>query len=352
MAMISYAQNREDVLLHRALPQATGFYIDVGAADPVGHSVTKYFYDAGWSGINIEPLAEFHQRLVTDRTRDVNLNVAAAEREGKVTLYEVPSCIGWATVDTVTSERHSADGVTVVPRTVEAVTLASVCERYVHGTIDFLKIDVEGAEAAVLAGMDFSRWRPRVLVIEATEPGRSNPNHDSWEHLVRAADYHFAAFDGLNRFFVRSEDRNLADVLAVPVNVFDDYILADVIQERNATAAVREELATLRADLVLRQTAFDQQAGELAAIRIENALLRTALTERDAELNGHRQSLAERTLEIAAARSEIAQRRSEIETLNHALAQLRADYASALRILTMTREHLETLRTDKLYFAA
>ena len=33
----------------------TGFYVDVGAADPVNLSVTKWFYDLGWSGLNIEP---------------------------------------------------------------------------------------------------------------------------------------------------------------------------------------------------------------------------------------------------------------------------------------------------------
>jgi hypothetical protein len=57
MRFISYAQNNEDVLLWRALGHVQdGFYIDVGASDPVEHSVTRAFYDAGWRGINIEPL--------------------------------------------------------------------------------------------------------------------------------------------------------------------------------------------------------------------------------------------------------------------------------------------------------
>ena len=61
MRFISYAQNNEDVLLWRALGHVRdGFYIDVGANDPVEHSVTKAFYDAGWRGISIEPLPAFH----------------------------------------------------------------------------------------------------------------------------------------------------------------------------------------------------------------------------------------------------------------------------------------------------
>lgn len=54
--MISYAQNFEDLVLHRVFRgQKNGFYIDMGPMGPVLESVTKFFYDEGWSGINIEP---------------------------------------------------------------------------------------------------------------------------------------------------------------------------------------------------------------------------------------------------------------------------------------------------------
>ena len=60
MTFVSYAQNFEDVLLWRALGHIkNGVYIDVGANSHVEQSVTKVFYDAGWSGINIEPLPSF-----------------------------------------------------------------------------------------------------------------------------------------------------------------------------------------------------------------------------------------------------------------------------------------------------
>ena len=50
--MISYAQNAEDVVLMRAFADVEkGFYVDVGAWDPVADSVTKAFYDIGWSGL-------------------------------------------------------------------------------------------------------------------------------------------------------------------------------------------------------------------------------------------------------------------------------------------------------------
>jgi hypothetical protein len=55
--IISYAQNREDILLWRALRDLSGgFYIDVGAEDPTQNSVTRAFYERGWHGINVEPV--------------------------------------------------------------------------------------------------------------------------------------------------------------------------------------------------------------------------------------------------------------------------------------------------------
>src|SRR5579863_744930 len=75
-ALVSYAQNGEDVLLGRAFGwQTDGFYIDVGANHPVNDSVTKAFYDRGWRGINIEPGRVF-EKLAAMRPRDVNLPIA------------------------------------------------------------------------------------------------------------------------------------------------------------------------------------------------------------------------------------------------------------------------------------
>ena len=87
--MISYAQNFEDVVLRRVFhARERGRYIDVGAHDPVIDSVTKHFYDQGWSGVNVEPVERFHLKFVADRPRDINLNVACGATEGEVDFTE------------------------------------------------------------------------------------------------------------------------------------------------------------------------------------------------------------------------------------------------------------------------
>ncbi|HEX8784981.1 MAG TPA: FkbM family methyltransferase [Telluria sp.] len=225
MKFISYSQNNEDVLLWRALGRVeNGFYIDVGASDPVEHSVTKAFYDAGWHGINIEPLPAHIEAFQEQRPRDLNLAIAAGSSEGSLTLYDVPAVRGWASPEAAVAELHRAEGHEVAELKVPVRTLASICAEHVQGEIHFLKIDVEGFEGEVLRGMDFQRWRPWVLVIEATLPNSRETNHEAWDHLVTSQRYRYAWFDGLNRYYVAEEHQELMRHFGIQPNVFDEYI--------------------------------------------------------------------------------------------------------------------------------
>lgn len=253
MTMRSYAQNHEDVLLDRLFPRGlTGIYIDVGANDPVEDSVTKHFYDLGWRGVNIEPSSARFQRLVADRPRDVNLNVGVSDQVGALTFHELPpESSGGSTFSAEQAERHRTSGIPSEALTVEVTTLARICEEHVTATIDFLSVDVEGFERQVLTGGDWARWRPRVVLVEATQPTTTIPTHDEWEAILLDAEYLFAAFDGLNRFYVRAEDRELLPALATPVNITDDYIpykhLRPVADLRSAVGELQRSLAATRA---------------------------------------------------------------------------------------------------------
>ena len=92
MKFISYSQNFEDVILNRIFRhKKDGFYVDVGACHPTYDSVTKHFYDRGWTGINIEPVPEMAQLFREDRPKDINLAVAIGNTSGEIELYVTPS---------------------------------------------------------------------------------------------------------------------------------------------------------------------------------------------------------------------------------------------------------------------
>ena len=312
MTITSYAQNHEDVLLARLFPPGLqGFYIDVGAMDPVLNSTTKLFSDRGWRGVNVEPATFHFERLQAGRPRDVNLNVGVSDEEGTLTFFESDPNSGWSTFSTEQAERHRDAGLTLVERTVSVMTLAQICQKYVTGTIDFISIDVEGHERQVLEGGDWRTWRPRVVVIEATEPNTTITTHHQWEHVLLEADYAFAAFDGLNRYYVRSEDEHLAPALATPVNVFDDYVphqyASQIAELRFWGETAQRHLAAsraLNATVAAEHTALLREVASLRpryqALQHEVGLLRDQYTNVLGGTRAHYASIRETVLSTSA----------------------------------------------------
>jgi FkbM family methyltransferase len=242
MTFISYAQNFEDVMLWRALKHiSSGFYIDVGANDPSIDSVTRAFYERGWHGINIEPLPSHTVDLQGQRERDINLQCAAGEESGELVLWEC-DVRGWATASQEVVAQHAANGYEGMFQKVPVRSLAGICEEFVFGDIHFLKIDVEGFEASVIRGMDFSRFRPWILVIEANKPNSTTEAHDEWESIVLDAGYVLVYCDGLNRFYVANEHLELLPAFKYPPNVFDNFLLGRQ-QEAEARAQQSEARA-------------------------------------------------------------------------------------------------------------
>jgi FkbM family methyltransferase len=225
--LVSHAQNGEDVVLWRALHQLSGGrYVEVGANSPSHDSITKSFYDAGWSGITIEPVPEFAAAHRAERPRDTMVEVAiTAEPVDSITLFDIPDT-GLSTAIPDISERHREQGWQPREIKVPARALSDVLAEHLStdSPIHFMIIDTEGSERSVLESMDFDRWRPWVLVIEATAPNTNRPTYDTWEELVLQADYEFMLFDGLSRFYMAAEKRaELALNLSYPAGILDKF---------------------------------------------------------------------------------------------------------------------------------
>jgi hypothetical protein len=250
LTMVSYARSHQDVVLNRILSaNGQGFYIDVGAGHPVVDSVTKHFYDQGWAGINVEPDPRLFTELVEHRTRDVNLNVRLSNRPG--VAAEVP-----------------------------LMTLAEVCEGHVRSTVDFLSVTTGRHQQEVLDGGDWQRWRPRVVLVESVPSGAAIPSAEGWDQVLLEADYLFAAFDGLNQFYLRAEDKELMPALAVPANATDDFIPYRYSQEmaelRDSLETTRRELAAARALNATMQHDFAEVSGLRERYRDLHARLQDA----------------------------------------------------------------------------
>ena len=260
MSFVSYAQNYEDVMLARAFRGlAKGFYIDVGAQDPRFDSVTKAFYDMGWHGINLEPVEHWHAKLQQERPRDINLCLAAGDHAGLIEFHETDES-GLSTGSAEFARRHREQGHALRTRQVPVATLDAICREQGVGEIHFLKVDVEGAEAEVLRGIDLSVLRPWVILVESTEPNSLVSTHEHWESLVTGRGYRLIYQDGLNRFYLAEEHGELAPAFAAPPNIFDDFIrreqfdlgelLGAQVRELNQHIAAVQQLSERRAEVV------------------------------------------------------------------------------------------------------
>ncbi len=243
---VSYAQNAEDVVLWRALGHVKeGRYVDVGANHPRIDSVSRAFYERGWSGITVEPLADLMALHRAERPRDIQVQAAAAEADSDaLTLHSVPGT-GLSTIVTEVDERNRKDGWPVEDIEVEARTLTRILGDAGDDfdEIHFMVIDLEGAEEQALSGLDLQRWRPWILVVEATRPNSMIPTHEAWENSLIEAGYTFCLFDGLSRFYVAAERReSLEASLSYPAGVFDRYVPLKQEQLQRDIAQLQDQL--------------------------------------------------------------------------------------------------------------
>ena len=209
---LSYAQNLEDYHLQLAFAgQRDGFYIDVGGGHPVADNVSCWFYLQGWRGLVVEPQADLASLYVHVRPRDHVWRGAAGASVGDVAFHLVERLHGFSTIDPAAATEAKRYGASYETLSVPMTTLTALCDARKIMNIDFLKIDVEGAEGDVLAGLDLTRLRPKVICLEAVAPGTMAPNWADWEPMLLAANYEFVLFEGLNRFYVA---REAGDILA------------------------------------------------------------------------------------------------------------------------------------------
>jgi FkbM family methyltransferase len=203
---LSYAQRLEDYHLDLVFADCdSGFYIDVGGGHPVADNVSFWFYLKGWRGLVIEPQQRFTELYAHVRPRDIAVCGLAGRRDGEADFHLVDRLHGLSTTLEGHARAAAALGTTFSTVKAPVRTLASLCAEHRIAAVDFLKIDVEGAEADVLAGADWAGVRPRVVVVEAAAPGTSAEDWRQWEPLLLTNRYGFAFFDGLNRFYVAEE---------------------------------------------------------------------------------------------------------------------------------------------------
>jgi FkbM family methyltransferase len=171
----SYSQDGEDLFIAKFFDRKHGgFYVDIGAHHPYRYSNTYLLSQRGWTGINIDATPGSMASFKRLRPQDINLELAVTENTGNFTYYIFED----SALNTLSEERasevlHVKQSELQEKVTIEALPLTEVLQKYLpkNQPLNFMNIDVEGADEAILRSNDWRRFRPELLAIEILSQG-------------------------------------------------------------------------------------------------------------------------------------------------------------------------------------
>lgn len=174
----SYAQLEQDLIaldFFHHYPPRYNVFLDVGAFDGIGFSNTRMFFEQGWSGVCVEPVLKNFTKLQKhyDGTNVITVRAAVSDYEGQLELNvaTIPWAEEWGSDVSSPADdaRERWPDYIWEKEVVPATTVNKILEANDVSRIDFVSIDVEGQELAVLRGFDLNKYNPHLIVVEYSD---------------------------------------------------------------------------------------------------------------------------------------------------------------------------------------
>jgi len=177
-SQLTYAQSGEDLILSNLFYKLSidkPSYIDIGANHPSYISNTYYFYLRGSRGVCIEPNPFLFKKIKKLRKRDTVLNVGVGfDEQPEADFYLFPkSAHGLSTFSKEEAEYWKNTGMKKAGKIefekiikVKLISINTLITEYCENVPDFISIDVEGLDLAILQSLDFNLYSPRVFIVE------------------------------------------------------------------------------------------------------------------------------------------------------------------------------------------
>lgn len=206
---VSFSQEGEDMVLRKIFSDLKcGFYIDIGAHHPSLFSNTNYFYQHGWTGINIEPIPGSKAVFDKERTNDINLEMLISEDDGPVDFYIFePSLMNTMSKTQAEKNKHFSWCELIKTIPITSMPLGKILDKYLPANIkiNFMSIDVEGAELSVLKSNDWDKYKPEVILVEFIDINIVSILKTEVHHLLSEHFYSLFAKTGNTAFYKQSE---------------------------------------------------------------------------------------------------------------------------------------------------
>ena len=158
--------NEDTAILDYFKDKKSGFYVDVGCYHPIHRNNTYLLHKQNWRGINID-VSQFSVELFDHlRPDDLNYNCAVSNKNETVKLFFQKELSQLSTTENDQAKKVFQGN--IKEKEIQAFTLDEILNRdkYKNVKIDFLNIDVEGADFKVLNGLSFQKFSPELICVE------------------------------------------------------------------------------------------------------------------------------------------------------------------------------------------
>ncbi len=197
-----YSQNKEELIIrHFFQDKKGGFFLDVGASDPVHNSTTYYLEKhLGWKGIAIDALPWLASPWAEKRPNSRFFNYIVTDHSGTIETFYAAGPISSVKKEHIDLFQRGNNMRRPQEIKVPTITLNELLDRERVSKIDFLSMDIEEAEPQALAGFDIRRFRPELVCIEAAKPVRDSiATYFADNDYVRIDEY--LAYDNINWYY-------------------------------------------------------------------------------------------------------------------------------------------------------
>jgi FkbM family methyltransferase len=210
----SHGQFAEDRILKKIFgDRAEGYCVEIGAYDGRTGSASYPFEKRGWRCLLVEPIPALAEEIRKHRACTV-VNCAASNREGTATFFVAENVEQMSTLNLTADhlEWIKQVGGAIKQITVRTATLDSLLAEAAFPEIQFITIDVEGHEMAVLEGFTLEAHKPRIVIIEDNS-GSGDPRASSGDprvagHMSEHGYVHFRR-TGVNEWYAHESDVDL-----------------------------------------------------------------------------------------------------------------------------------------------